>query len=307
MKTRSIFIIFILAFFLGLAAFLGHTDTDNTEQSETTQEAETTADNSKSKPNLTDPKVEAEVVKKVKELLELAKEGSVKGYTLGPYTYSKTIKGEDLDSDELSKVIQELHKEIDRLSKKDLNSNNIKFYQKALSGTSKIVIDSKEVDKLSEEIKKLVQDEGVESENLTEKIKELLNKHKIEDFVFGVGDAKVIEIDPSGSAEIIKDSKKLKELETKIKELVENSDTVSDELAELIKKLVEKKAQDSSNILDKNHGKVVEVIPKISSKVTTDSKAIDELKKRVDQLEEKIDLLIQKLDGNNTEPSEPEK
>lgn len=281
MKVRSIFLIFLLAFFLGLAAFLGHTDTDSTEESETTQEVKTTEDSAESDTDQNEPKTNSEVRTKVN-------------------VYSQIIKGEDSDTDDLSKVIQELHKEIDRLSKKDLQSNKIELNQKVLSDTSRIVIDNKDVDKLAEEIKKLVQDEGVESENLTEKIKKLLNKHKAANVFLGLGDVKGIKIDPSGSAEIIIDPKKLKELESKIKELVENSDTVSDELAKLIKKLVEKKA------LDKNSMKFLEIIPRTSSRITIESDEISKLKKRVDQLEKKIDQLIQKLDRKNSQPSESE-
>ena len=305
MKTRSIFLILFLVFFLGVSSFFGHAETDNNEDTETTQEVETTDDNSKS--ILNDPKVKADVVKKVNKLLEVVKDNSVKVYTLGPYVYSKNIKSDDLDTDQLSKVIQELHKAIDSLSKEDLHANKIKIHDKVLSGKSGIVIDSKDVDKLSVEIKKFVQDEGVESENLTDKIKALLNMHKVADVFLDGDDVKVIEIDPAGSTKIIKDSKKLKELESKIKDLVDDSDIVSDELSELIKKLVEKKAQDSSSVLEKKSLKLHEIIPKNWPKITVESDEISKLKKRIEQLEKKIDLLIQKVDENNSQPADVEK
>ncbi len=133
-----------------------------------------------------------------------------------------------------------------------------------------------------------VQVEGIESEHLSEKIsekiKELLNKNKDADFVVDIVDVdvKVTEFDASGSE--IRDSKKHKELESKIKGLFENSGFVSG-LTESIKKLVEKKVGDSSNNLDNNH-----------ATVPTET---DGLKKWVGQLAEKIGQIIQKLEGNN--------
>ena len=238
---------------------------------------------------------------------DISEEDGVKVYTYGPYVYSKTLNGEDLESGELANIVKELLETIETDPKKLLESDNVKIFKFDPSGSSKMLTDS-DVEKLTEEFKKLLEDEGVDTEKLSEKIKAILKKHKFDSSAaIGMGGVKGIVIESSGSTENLKDIKELKDLEIKIKALTEDQEMDADELADAVKKLVEGKLSGSATVLDKDNVKVVEFKPFMSTKTTDESKEIDDIKKRIDQLETKIDKLIEKLDTSNTQSSENQK
>lgn len=178
-----------------------------------------------------------------------------------------------------------------RVLKKDVNSLSKKF------------LDANEVDKLTEKIVKLTEELSADSDELSKQIKELLKNYQMDaKGTFSVGGVKVIKVDPSGSATVVKDLKAIEDIQLKMKELTKDSD--SDALIDAIRKLIEKNHSDSTVILEKDGVKVFEINPDKSKKLADDSDEISELKERVNQLEDRIDKLIQKLETDDSQSSE---
>lgn len=268
---------------------------------------------------------------KVVDSIKIDGEDGWRVYKIIPDVKSKILEREDLDVAELSVIITALKDKIDSdltaivdpdnirvlkkdvsiLSKKLLDSNirelkeNVSNFSKQLL-ESKQLLDSAEVDKLTDKIVKLTKELSADSDELSKKIKELLKNYQVDTkTTFGVGGVKVIKIDPSGSATVVKDLKAIEDIQLKIKELTKDSD--SDALVDAIRKLIEMNHPDATVILEKDGVKVFEINPDKSKKLADDSDDISELKERVNQLEDRIDKLIQKLETDDSQSSENQK
>lgn len=329
MKIKSLVAMCMLVLLLGVTAFMVKSDVDTSEDVNTTQETETppeaeiNEENTESHENATDHTDVEKLTKKIEELfkeLDTIKDVDVKVvdslkidgedgwtvYTIIPDVKSKIVKGEDLDVTELSEIIKALDEKIDIDLTAIVDPDNIRVLKKDVSILSKKLLDSAEVDKLTDKIVKLTKELSADSDELSKQIKELLKNYQVDTkTTFGVGGVKVIKVDPSGSATVVKDLKAIEDMQLKIKELTKDSD--SDTLIDAIRKLIEKNHPDSTVILDKDLVKAFEINPDKSKKLADDSDEISELKERVNQLEDKIDQLIQKLESDDVQSSENQK
>ncbi|MYB65144.1 hypothetical protein F4X73_10675 [Candidatus Poribacteria bacterium] len=329
MKIKSLVAMCMLVLLLGVTAFMVNSDVDTSEDANTTQDAETpheaeiNEENTESNEDSTDHTDVEKLTKKIEELykeLDTIKDADVdvvdsikidgedgwRVYKIIPDVKSKIIRGEDLDVTELSEIIKALDEKIDIDLNAIVDPDNIRVLRKDVSILSKKLLDSAEVDKLTEKIVKLTEELSADSDELSKQIKELLKNYQVDTKkTFGVGGVKVIRIDPSGSATVVKDLKAIEDIQLKIKELTKDSD--SDALVDTIRKLIEKNHSDSSVIMEKDGVKVFEINPDKSKKNADNSDDISELKERVNQLEDKIDQLIQKLGTDDSESSENQK
>ncbi len=329
MKIKSLVAMGMLVLLLGMTAFIVNSDVETAEDVNTTQGAETPHEAENNEEN-TEPnedsndhtvvekltKIEEELNKildnikdvdvEVVDSIKIDGEDGWRVYKIIPEVKSKIIRGEDLDVPELSEIIKALDEKIDIDLTAIVDPDNIRVLKKDVSILSKKLLDSAEVDKLTEKIVKLTKELSADSDELSKQIKELLKNYQVDTkTTFGVGGVKVIKVDPSGSATVVKDLKAIEDIQLKIKELTKDSD--SDALVDAIRKLIEKNHPDATVILEKDGVKVFEINPDKSKKLADDSDEISELKERVSQLEDKIDQLIQKLGTDDSESSENQK
>lgn len=329
MKIKSLVAMCMLVLLLGVTAFMVNSDvetpedTNTTQETETPHEAEINEENTESNEDSTDHTDVEKLTKKIEELykeLDNIKDADVDVvdsikidgedgwtvYTIIPDVKSKIIKSKDLHVTELSEIIKALDEKIDIDLTAIVDPDNIRVLRKDVSSLSKKLLDSAEVDKLTEKIVELTKELSADSDELSKQIKELLKNYQVDTkTTFGVGGVKVIKVDPSGSATVVKDLKAIEDIQLKIKELIKDSD--SDALVDTIKKLIEKNHPDATVVLEKDGVKVFEINPDKSKKLADDSNEISELKERVNQLEDRIDQLIQKLESDDSESSENQK
>ena len=259
MRIRSLVAMCMLVLLLGVTAFMVNSDVETPEDANTTQDAETPHEAENNEEN-TEPnedsndhtvvekltKIEEELNKildtikdvdvEVVDSIKIDGEDGWRVYKIIPEVKSKIIRGEDLDVPELSEIIKVLDEKIDIDLTAIVDPDNIRVLKKDVSILSKQLLDSAEVDKLTEKIVKLTKELSADSDELSKQIKELLKNYQVDTkTTFGVGGVKVIKIDPSGSANVVKDLKAIEDIQLKIKELTKDSD--SDALINAIRKL----------------------------------------------------------------------
>ena len=329
MRIKSLVAMCMLVLLLGVTAFMVNSDVETSEDANTTQETETpheTEINEDTTEPDEDSNDDTDVEKLTKKIEELYKElDDIKDidvkvvapikidgkdgwrvYTITPDVKTKIIKGEDFDVDELAEIIETLDKKIDIDLTTIVDSDNIRVLKKDVSSLSKKLLDSAEVDKLTDKIVKLTEELSADSGELSKQIKELLKTYQVDTKrTFGLGGVKVIKVDPSDSANVVKHLKKIEDIKLHIDKLTKDSE--SDALVDAIRKLIKKNHPNSSVIMEKDGVKVFEINPDKSKKIADDSDEISELKERVHQLEDRIDKLIQKLESDDSQSLEHQK
>ena len=151
--------------------------------------------------------------------------------------------------------------------------------------------ESEELKELKEKIKKLVENGNLDSDEIAKKLKELVENMKIVKAATADKDiVTVLQYGPNVTTKILKDTKGIKELEEKIKELTSDEDLDSDELVKKVQDLVKGMKSDPFIVHDKNNVKVYTYGPYVTTKTLKGTKEIKELEEKIKELTSDEDL-----------------
>ncbi len=148
-----------------------------------------------------------------------------------------------------------------------------------------------ELKELKEKIKKLVEDGNLDSDEIAKKLKELVDDMKIVKAAAVDGNiVTVLQYGPHVTTKILKDTKGIKELVDKMKELTSDEDLDSDELVKKVQALVKGMKSAPFIVYDKDNVKVYTYGPNVTTKMLTNIKDYKDLGEKISKLAKDDDL-----------------
>lgn len=196
----------------------------------------------------------------------------------------------------LEEAATKLEEVIDKVIEKKVEGVKVEISEPTL------IIDSfkeaEELKELKEKIKKLVEDENFDSDEIAKKLKEFVDDMKIVKAAAVDGNiVTVLQYVPYGTTETLMVVKAIKELEDKIKEFASDEGFDSDELVKKVQNLVKGMKSDSFIVQsdpiivhDKDNLKVYQYGPYITTKVLKDGINFKELGEKISKLAKSEDL-----------------
>lgn len=283
MKVQNIVRILTLLIIMGLVTLpVAHLNAESTEKN--TEATESTEKNPESTEDTKDVEVNEETEEKLKEVLDKVNE-AVKG--IEALNTDGILDNRKIDVDALIKKFKEYSNSL-----KDVEGVRVEI-------SEPIVItddfdDSVELKELKVKIQKLVEDGNLNSDEITKKLKELVDDIKIVNAVERDGNiVTVLQYGPHVTTKILKGTEGIRELEEKIKELASDENLDSDELVKKVQDLIKDKRIEKSVVLDKDNVKVYQYGPHVTTTTKTlkNSKKFKELGEKIAKLakDENID------------------
>ena len=197
---------------------------------------------------------------------------------------------------ELEEATTKLEEVIDKVIEKEVEGVKVEISEPT------VIIDAfkeaEELKELKEKIKKLVEDENFDSDEIAKKLKELVDDMKIVKTAAVDGNiVTVLQYVPYGTTETLIVVKAIKELEDKIKEFASDEGFDSDELVKKVQNLVKGMKSDSFIVQpdpfivpDKGNEKVYTYGPYVTTKTFKDAKGLSELGEKISKLSKDDDL-----------------
>ena len=262
---------------LGMVTFpVAHLNAESTEKnSEATKDSKDVAVNVETETEF------VETEDKLKEVLDKVNE-AVKG--IEELNTEGILDKRNIDVDVLLKKLKE-HSNI----LKDIDGVKVEISEPILIFDSSY--ESEDLKELKEKIQKLVKDGNLDSDEIAKKLKELVDDMKVFKAAARDGDiVTVLQFGPNVTTKILKDTKGIKALVDKIKELTFDEDLDSDDLVKKVQDLVKEIEVDSSVVLDKDNVKVYKYGPYVSTKTLKGTKGIKELEEKIKELTSDKDL-----------------
>lgn len=189
----------------------------------------------------------------------------------------------------LEEAATKLEEVIDKVIEKELAGVKVEISEPT------VIIDSfkefEELKELKEKIKKLVEDGNLDSDEIVKKLKELVDNIKI--FKAAAADGNIVTVlqyGPHVTTKILKDTKGIKKLEEKIKELASDEGLDADELVKKVQALVKGMKFDPFIVPDKDNVKVYTYGPYVTTKTFKDAKGLSELGEKISKLAKDDDL-----------------
>ena len=289
MKMQNLVRILMLLAILGIVMLpVAHLNSEVIEKNtETTKETE---NNSESAEDSKD--VEVNVVTEVEfeksEPLTMLKETSEQ--------LSKVIKDlEELNSDgilnkdqiDVDALLKKIKEQLNSL--KEIEGVKVEILEPTvLIDSSK---ESEELKELKEKLKKLIENSNLDSDEITKKLKQLVDNMKIVKAATADKDiVTVLQYGPHVTTKILKDTKGIKELIDKMKELTSDEDIDSDELVKKVQALVKGMKSVPFIVHDKDNVKVYTFGPNVTTKTLTNIKDYKELGEKISKLAKDDDL-----------------
>ncbi len=282
MKLQKFVRILMTLVILGMVMFpVAHLNAESTEKN-----SESTEDSKDDKVNV---ETETEFVAtedKLKEVLDKVNE-AVKG--IEELNTDGILDNREIDVDALLKKLKEHSNSL-----KDIEGVKVKISEPTvILGSSG---ESEELKGLKEKIQKLVEDGNLDSDEIAKKLKELVDDMKIFKAAARDGDiVSVFKFGPNETTKILKNTKGIKELVEKIKELASDENLDSDKLIEKVQALVKDIKVDSSVVLDKDNVKVYTYGPYVTTKTLKNVKGLKELGENISKLAKDEDLASDEL------------
>ncbi len=282
MKLQKFVRILMTLVILGMVTFpVAHLTAESAEKN-----SESTEDSKDVKVNVETETVSVETEDKLKEVLDKVNE-AVKG--IEELNTDGILNKRKIDVDALLKKLKE-------------HSNSLKDIEgvKVEISESTVILDSsdesKEIKELKEKIQKLVEDGNLNSDEIAKKIMDLVDDMKIFKAVARNGDiVSVFKFGPNETTRILKDTKGIKELVDKIKELTSDENLESGELIEKVQDLVKDMKFSPSVIHDKDNVKVFQYGPYVTTKTLKNAKGLKELGENISKLAKDEDLASDEL------------
>lgn len=190
----------------------------------------------------------------------------------------------------LKKKIKELVEKLDLETEFFADDDNVKVINTDPIVITKVFTNAKDLTGIIEKVLKLVKDDDLNEEQLTEKLKRMMKDIDLEPIV--VSDNDNVKVFVSSN---VKDTEEINEFVEKIVELTSDEELDEEQMTEKIKKLFKDQNFELFSRLDIGDIEVITKTTKMPTNMSNNSDKIAELTKRVEQLEKKLDTIIEKL------------
>ena len=191
----------------------------------------------------------------------------------------------------LKKKIKELVEKLDLETEFFADDDNVKVINTDPIVITKVFTNAKDLTGIIEKVLKLVKDDDLNEEQLTEKLKRMMKDIDLEPIV--VSDNDNVKVFVSSN---VKDTEEINEFVEKIVELTSDEELDEEQMTEKIKKLFKDQNFELFSRLDIGDIEVITKTTKMPTNMSNNSDKIAELTKRVEQLEKKLDTIIEKLE-----------
>lgn len=280
MKAQKLVRMLMLLVILGMVMFpVAHLNAESTEKK--TEVTENSEKNSESAETSKDVEVNEETEEKLKEVLDKVNE-AVKG--IEELNTDGILEKRKIDVDALLNKLRE-HSN----SFKNIEGVKVEILEPTVIIDS--FIETEELKGLKENIKKLVEDGNLDSDEIAKKLKKLVDDMKIIKAATSDGEiVTVLQFGPNITTKVLKSTEGIKKLEEKIKELASDENLDSDELVKKVQDLVKDKKIEKTTVLDKDNVQVYTYGPYVTTKTFRDGKGLKELGEKISKLSDNEDL-----------------
>lgn len=196
----------------------------------------------------------------------------------------------------LKKKIKELVEKLDLETEFFADDDNVKVINTDPIVITKVFTNAKDLTGIIEKVLKLVKDDDLNEEQLTEKLKRMMKDIDLEPIV--VSDNDNVKVFVSSN---VKDTEEINEFVEKIVELTSDEELDEEQMTEKIKKLFKDQNFELFSRLDIGDIEVITKTTKMPTNMSNNSDKIAELTKRIEQLEKKLDTIIEKLEKLTSE------
>ena len=194
-------------------------------------------------------------------------------------------------STKLEEAATKLEEVIDKVLEKEIEGVKVEISEPEPTVILVSSDEFEELNELKEKIKKLVEDGNLDSDEIAKKLKELVDDMKIVKAATADKDiVTVLQYGPHVTTKILKDTKGIKELVDKMKELTSDEDLDSDELVKKVQALVKGMKSAPFIVHDKDNVKVYTYGPNVTTKTLTNIKDYKELGEKISKLAKDDDL-----------------